>query len=104
MFSFVRLSITIVPLAPIRNRHRVRREPGWVLQNLIRSGEALRSSHPSDLTAVFVLSNCYRELAAITDGERRRQALLHSAAAWRAWPATSYTKREEQRDLTAASR
>jgi len=79
-------------------------EAQHVLDELIRSGEALRSSHPNDLTAVFVLANCYRELAAITTGEQRRHALLHSAAGWGAWPATSYTKREEQRDLAAAGR
>jgi hypothetical protein len=49
-----------------------------------------------------VLSNCYRELAQITTGERRRQALLHSAKVWHDWPATSFTRREEQQDLRAA--
>jgi hypothetical protein len=28
--------------------------------------------------------------------------LLKSAAAWHSWPATSFTRREEQKDLTAA--
>lgn len=81
-----------------------REEAQHVLDELIQSGEALRSSHPNDLTAVFVLANCYRELAGITTGEKRRRALLQSAAGWHSWPATSFTRREEQRDLAAASR
>jgi hypothetical protein len=55
------------------------------------------------LKVAFVVSNLYRELANITTGEQRRQAMLQSAALWHAWPATSYTRREEQRDLAAAS-
>jgi hypothetical protein len=43
-------------------------------------------------------------LASISTGEERRHALLQSAAAWRSWPATPFTKREEQRDLDAAAR
>ena len=41
-------------------------------------------------------------LASITTGQERREALLHSAAAWHSWPATSFTMREEQKDLAAA--
>jgi tetratricopeptide (TPR) repeat protein len=81
-----------------------REEAERTLDELTRSGEALRTSHPNDLTAVFVLSNCYRELAAIATGEQRRDALLRSAALWHSWPASSYTRREEQRDLAAAGR
>jgi len=81
-----------------------RKEAERTLDGLIQSGEALRTGHPNDLWAVFCLSNCYRELAAITTGDRRRHALLQSAAAWHSWPATSFTRREEQRDLAAASR
>jgi hypothetical protein len=77
-------------------------EAGRTLAESIQGGEALRASHSSDLKAAFVVSSCYRELAAITRGERRREALLHSAKAWHDWPATSFTKREEQRDLAAA--
>ena len=43
-------------------------------------------------------------LASITTGQERREALLHSAAAWHSWPATSFTRREEQKDLAAANR
>jgi hypothetical protein len=41
-------------------------------------------------------------LAAISTGQQRREALLKSAAAWHSWPATSFTRREEQKDLAAA--
>jgi len=81
-----------------------REEAERTLDELTRSGEALRTSHPNDLTAVFILSNCYRELAAIATGEQRRNALLRSAVLWHSWPATSYTRSEEQRDLAAAGR
>jgi hypothetical protein len=40
----------------------------------------------------------------MTSGKERRDALLKSAAAWHAWPATSYTKREEEKDLLAANK
>ena len=39
----------------------------------------------------------------MTTGEERRQALLRSAAAWNSWPPTSFTRREAEKDLTAAS-
>ncbi len=74
------------------------------LLDLIRDTEALRAGHPEDLTPVYYLSQQYRALASMTTGPERRDALLHSAAAWHAWPATSYTRREEQRDLAAANR
>jgi len=72
------------------------------LEELIRDTDKLRAGHPTDLTPVFYLSNCYRELASLTSGLERRQAFLTSAAVWHSWPATSYTRREEQKDLAAA--
>jgi tRNA A-37 threonylcarbamoyl transferase component Bud32 len=81
-----------------------RDEARRVLENVIQDTEKLRSEKPTDLTPVFLLSNCYRDLAAISTGEQRRQAFLRSAGAWHSWPATSFTRREEQRDLAAASR
>jgi tetratricopeptide (TPR) repeat protein len=79
-------------------------EARQALQDLIRDTQAMRSSHPDDLTPLFYLSDCYRALAAITTGQQRREALLRSAAAWHSFPATSFTRREEQKDLAAASR
>ncbi len=73
-----------------------------MLQTGIESAEKLKVSHKSDLTAIYFLSQCYRELAGMTVGEERRKALRASAAAWHAWPATSFTTREEQRDKAAA--
>ena len=72
------------------------------LDDVIRDTEALRASHDDDLMPICILADSYRLLAAITSGQQRREALLHSAAAWRSWPATSFTLREEQRDLSAA--
>ena len=66
--------------------------------------EKLRADHPNDLTEVYYLSQAYRELAAMSAWQERRDALLKSAAAWHSWPATSYTRREEQKDLAAANR
>jgi len=74
------------------------------LADLIRDTEALRSGHGEDFMPVFLLSKLYRYLAAITTGKERREALLRSAANWHSWPATSYTRREEQKDLAAANR
>lgn len=74
------------------------------LQDLIRDTDALRASHPEDFTPVYFLSQQYRALAAMTTGQERREALLHSAATLHSWPATSYTRREEQKDLAAAGR
>jgi tetratricopeptide (TPR) repeat protein len=74
------------------------------LEKLIQDTQKLRSENPTDLTPVFYLANLNRDLAAISSGDERRQALLRSAEAWHSWPATSFTLREEQRDLAAASR
>jgi hypothetical protein len=64
----------------------------------------LRARRPGDLSAVYFLSGSYRTLASMTSGQERREALLKSAAAWHSWPATSYTRREEQKDVVAANR
>jgi tetratricopeptide (TPR) repeat protein len=74
------------------------------LHEVIGKFEALRSSHRNDLTLIHYLADCYRTLASITSAAERRDALLKSAAAWHSWPATSFTRREEQRDLDAAGR
>ena len=58
--------------------------------------------HPEDLTPIHYLSGEYRMLASLSTGSERREALLRSAAAWHSWPATSFTKREEQKDRDAA--
>jgi hypothetical protein len=50
------------------------------------------------------MSDAYRMLAEMSTGAERREALLNSARAWHSWPATSFTKREEQRDLDAAAK
>jgi len=73
------------------------------LEDLIRDTEALRAGHREDFMPVYILCDLYRTLAGMTTGQERREALLRSAATWRAWPATSYTRREEQKDLAAAS-
>jgi len=39
----------------------------------------------------------------MTTAADRREALLKSAATWHAWPATSFTIREEQKDRAAAN-
>ena len=74
------------------------------LKDFARDTEALRAGHPDDLTPIFILSNIYRTLASFCSGDERREALLHSAAAWHAWDATTFTAREEQKDLAAANR
>jgi hypothetical protein len=74
------------------------------LETLIRDCEALRVEHSGDLVLIYYLSRLYRALAAIISSPERRQALLRSAAAWHSWPATSFTRREEQKDLAAAGR
>ena len=81
-----------------------RGEAHQALDDLIRDTEMLHAGHPDDLTSIYFLSNSYRLLASIITGQERREALLHSAAAWRSWPATSFTQREEQKDLAAASK
>ena len=72
------------------------------LDDLIRDTQALRAGHADDFTPVYFVASFYRDLASMTAGQERREALLHSAAAWHSWPATSYTRREEQKDLAAA--
>ena len=80
-----------------------REEARQLLEELIQDMEKLRTRFPTEFSPVFFISSYYRELATFSTGEQRRQALLHSAAAWRSWPVTSYTKREEQKDLAAAN-
>jgi tetratricopeptide (TPR) repeat protein len=72
------------------------------INDVISNAEALRSDHPDDLTLIYFLSDAYRLLATISTGPERRDAFLHSASAWHSWPATSFTKREEEKDLKAA--
>ena len=75
-----------------------------MLKALIQEAGKLRAEHTTDLGPVNLISSCYRNLASITTGPERREALLRSAAAWHSWPATSFTRREEQKDLAAANR
>jgi len=70
---------------------------------VIRDLQGLQSSHPDSLEAIWDLSTAYRLLATMTEGRARNDALLASAEAWHAWPATSYTTREEQQDRAAAN-
>jgi hypothetical protein len=79
-----------------------RQEAIRALDDLIHDLDALRADHRDDLTLVAFVSDAYRTRAAITTGADRRRALLGSAAAWHAWPATTFTQREEQKDLRAA--
>jgi hypothetical protein len=72
------------------------------LDQIIRDMRVLQAGHPDSLETIVYLSDAYRLLASITSGGERRDALLKSAAAWHSWPATSFTKREEQKDLDAA--
>jgi len=74
------------------------------LRDIISDIERLRGAKADDLTPIFYLSQAYRALAAISADPERREALLSSARAWHSWPATTFTNREEQRDLEAASR
>ena len=74
------------------------------LRDIIGKLEVLRSGHHDDLTLVHYAAGCYRRLASITSGAERREALLKSAAAWHSWPATSFTRREEQKDVDAAGK
>jgi non-specific serine/threonine protein kinase/serine/threonine-protein kinase len=80
-----------------------RGEARQTLATLIRDLDDLHASRLSDLKPVYFLSTCYRRLASMTSGQERREALLKSAAAWHSWPATSYSMREEQKDLAAAN-
>jgi tetratricopeptide (TPR) repeat protein len=86
----------------IAERHRD--EAAATLREIIHDLDAIRTEHPGDLIPIFFQSASYRTLASISTGEERRSALLQSAAAWHAWPATSFTTREEQRDIDAAAR
>jgi hypothetical protein len=72
------------------------------LRDLTKDIEALRAEEPEDLTPIHYLSNAYRLLATVGNASERREALRSSARAWHSWPATSFTTREEQRDLLAA--
>jgi tetratricopeptide (TPR) repeat protein len=79
-------------------------EARTTLGDLIRDIDALRADHRDDLTLVYHVSYAYRLLASMTSGSDRRAALLESARAWHAWPATTFTAREEQKDLEAANK
>jgi eukaryotic-like serine/threonine-protein kinase len=73
------------------------------LNEIIRDCEALRTSHPQDLAPAWFLSAAWRKLGSMRKTAERREAFLRSAAVWHAWqPATSFTQREEQKDLAAA--
>jgi tetratricopeptide (TPR) repeat protein len=74
------------------------------LEKLVQETEQLRGEKPTDLTPVFLLSTYWRDIASISIGDERRRALIRSAEAWHSWPATSFTRREEERDRAAASR
>jgi tetratricopeptide (TPR) repeat protein len=78
-------------------------EARQALDQIIQDVGVLHASHPDNMGAVAQLSDAYRLLASITFGAERRDAFQKSAAAWRAWPATSFSRREEQQDLDAAS-
>ncbi len=73
-------------------------------REVVSDAEKLRDRYPAEFSAVFYLSMFYRSFAARTTGDERRQVLLRSAAAWHSWPATDFTKRQEQQDLSAAAR
>jgi len=89
---------------PVLTAEGKRAEARHKLDEAIGASEKLRAGHRSDLTPVFYLSMAYREIARSSAGQERRDALLRSAAAWHSWPATSYTRREEQKDLAEAKR
>jgi tetratricopeptide (TPR) repeat protein len=74
------------------------------LDDLIRDTKALRADQPNDLMPICLLAESYRLFASIATGTERRDALLQSAAAWHSWPQSSFTQREEQKDLAAANR
>ena len=81
-----------------------REEARRSLHDVIGKLETLRTGHHDDLTLIHYVAECYRTLASMTSGAERREALEKSAAAWHSWPATSFTKREEQKDLGAAGK
>jgi tetratricopeptide (TPR) repeat protein len=73
-----------------------------VLREIVKDLDTLRADNSGDLAPIFYLADAYRSLAAISTGPERSEALLSSARAWHSWPATSFTQREEQKDLSAA--
>jgi eukaryotic-like serine/threonine-protein kinase len=75
-----------------------------LLRGIVRDSEKLHTDHPQEFSAVFFLCQYYRDLASRVGGEERRQALLKSAESWHSWPATSFTKREEEKDRREAER
>ena len=58
---------------------------------------AQRLAHEANLVAA-------RWQAGDRSGAERIAAFRQSAATWRSWPQTSFTRREEQKDLDAAGR
>ncbi len=92
----VAMKMLWVPLLTTEGR---RAEARQKLYEIIEDSQKLRSRHPGDLMPVYYLSMACREIARSTTGLERRDALLRSAAAWHSWTATSYTRREEQKDL-----
>jgi tetratricopeptide (TPR) repeat protein len=87
---------------PLLSSEARQAEAKHVLQAVISETEQLRAKYPKEFTPVFFLARLYRELASFCTGEERRQAFRQSAAEWHAWPETSFTKREELKDLNAA--
>jgi tetratricopeptide (TPR) repeat protein len=75
-----------------------------LLRGIVKDLEIVRADGAGNLTPIFFMSDAYRMLAEMSTGAERREALLNSARAWHSWPATSFTKREEQRDLDAAAK
>jgi tetratricopeptide (TPR) repeat protein len=75
-----------------------------VLREIIGNLEGLHTAHLDSLEGIANLVEAHRLLASMTTGAERRETLLKSAALWQSWPATSFTKREEERDRTLASR
>src|SRR6185436_17362312 len=73
-----------------------------VLREIVKDLDTLRADNSGDLAPIFYLADAYRSLAAISTGPERSEALLSSARAWHSWPATTFTQREEQKDLAAA--
>lgn len=88
--------------APLLLAEGKRGEAKQSLARVIEQMDALRRNHPEDFTLVFFISRYCRQLALLSGGEERRQALLRSAAVWHSWPATSFTRREEDKDRQAA--
>jgi len=90
------------PLLSAEGKHD---EAVELLRGIVRDSEKLRADHPQEFSTVFFLCQYYRDLASQVSGEERRQALANSAAAWHSWqPPTGFTRREQQKDLAAASR